>query len=133
VARRSRSILDDLVLLPWWFNLILAVVVYVSCRYWLPSLSFQNPFYKGIAMAIPRLAPVAAGILLFVAAISAFNAWRKGRLLKSQKSVETLRAISWQEFEELVGEAFRRNGYTVTETGGGGADGGVDLVLKKGG
>ena len=32
----------------------------------------------------------------------------------------------------LVGEAFRLNGYSVVETGGGGADGGVDLVLSKG-
>jgi len=33
----------------------------------------------------------------------------------------------------LVGEGFRLQGYQVTETGGGGADGGVDLVLTKGG
>jgi restriction system protein len=33
----------------------------------------------------------------------------------------------------LVGEAFKLQGYQVFETGGGGADGGVDLVLRKGG
>lgn len=33
----------------------------------------------------------------------------------------------------LVGEGFKRRGYGVCETGGGGADGGVDLVLTKGG
>jgi restriction system protein len=32
-----------------------------------------------------------------------------------------------------VGEAYALQGYHVTETGGGGADGGVDLVLTKGG
>ena len=37
----------------------------------------------------------------------------------------------WREFEMLVGEAFRLQGYQVVETGGGGADGGVDLVLRK--
>jgi restriction system protein len=41
--------------------------------------------------------------------------------------------MSWQQFEALVGEAFRRKGYAVTETGGGGADGGIDLSLKKDG
>jgi restriction system protein len=40
--------------------------------------------------------------------------------------------MSWQQFELLVGEAFRLQGYQVGETGGGGADGGVDLVLRKG-
>src|SRR5690606_4794 len=39
----------------------------------------------------------------------------------------------WQEFEMLVGEGFKRRGYGVRENGGGGADGGVDLVLTKGG
>ena len=40
--------------------------------------------------------------------------------------------MSWREFELLVGEAFRLQGYSVTELGGAGADGGVDLVLRKG-
>jgi restriction system protein len=39
--------------------------------------------------------------------------------------------MTWHEFEMLVGEAFRRHGYAVEETGGHGADGGVDLVLSK--
>ncbi|MGV8075322.1 MAG: restriction endonuclease [Syntrophobacteraceae bacterium] len=133
MARRNGSILDDLVLLPWWINVILAVVVYFSFKYWIPTIAFQNPFYKDFAVALHSFAPVAAGVLLFVAAISAFNAWRKGQLLERQKGIGTLRAISWQEFEELVGEAYRRKGYAVTETGGGGADGGVDLFLRKGG
>jgi restriction system protein len=41
--------------------------------------------------------------------------------------------MSWQEFELLVGEGFRQQGYQVIENGGGGADGGIDLVLRKGG
>ena len=48
------------------------------------------------------------------------------------KGIESIRKLSWREFEELVGEAYRRKGYNVTEAGGGGADGGVDLVLKRG-
>ena len=37
--------------------------------------------------------------------------------------------MSWREFEMLVGEAFRVQGYSVVETGGS-ADGGVDVVLS---
>lgn len=40
--------------------------------------------------------------------------------------------MSWREFELLVGEAFRLQGYHVVESGGGGADGGVDLRLRRG-
>jgi restriction system protein len=50
-----------------------------------------------------------------------------------QKGAGVLDGMSWQQFERLVGEAFRLQGYRVMETGGGGADGGVDLVLNKDG
>ncbi len=133
MTRRSKTILDDLVQLPWWANVILAAAVYLSFKYLIPSISFQSPLYKSIARALPGLAPLFGGLILFVAAISAISALRKGKLLERQTGIGTLRTISWQEFEELVGEAYRRKGYMVTETGGGGADGGVDLILKRGG
>ncbi len=133
MKRRGRSIIDELAILPWWINVILAFVIYFLFNYLFPNINFQNPFYKGIAMALPGLAPFAVVILLFIAAVSAYNALRKGDLLDRQMGTATLREIDWKEFEELVGEAFRRKGYSVTETGGGGADGGVDLIIRKGG
>jgi len=42
-------------------------------------------------------------------------------------------SMGWREFERLVGEAFRRSGFTVTGFGGNGRDGGVDLGLMKNG
>ena len=47
------------------------------------------------------------------------------------KASDALDGMSWREFEMLVGEGFRLQGYQVAETGGGGADGGVDLVLTR--
>lgn len=67
-----------------------------------------------------------------VSAISAFNFWRKGELFEWQSGIDTLRKISWKEFEELFGGAYRRKGFMVSETGGGGnADEEVDLILQK--
>ena len=43
----------------------------------------------------------------------------------------TIDGLSWQQFEHLIGEAFRRQGYSITETGGSGPDGGVDIILRK--
>ncbi len=63
------------------------------------------------------------------------DATYKRRALHEQVAASSdrgaLNDMSWQQFESLVGEAFRRKGYVVTETGGGGADGGIDLSLKK--
>lgn len=133
MARRNGSVLEVLAKCPWWISVILAVVVYVSFIYLIPYLVFQNIFFNAFTKLAPSLAPVFTFMLLFAAALSAFNAWRKGQLFNRQKGIETIRNLSWDKFEELVGEAYRRKGYNVTETGGCGADGGVDLVLRKGG
>jgi len=117
----------------WKVNVALAIIVYVSFKYLIPKIEFQNMFFSAFARWAPQLAPVITGLILFVAALSAFHAWRKGKLFNNQKSIETIRKLSWREFEELVGEVYRRKGYNITERGGGGADGGVDLVLRRGG
>lgn len=49
------------------------------------------------------------------------------------RNADALDDMSWREFEQVVGEAYRLQGYRVTEIGGNGPDGGVDLVLAKGG
>jgi restriction system protein len=41
--------------------------------------------------------------------------------------------MGWRDFERLVGEVFRRQGFTVSGFGGQGPDGGVDLGLTKNG
>lgn len=42
-----------------------------------------------------------------------------------------LRALDWFQFEKLIGEIYRRQGYDVERKGGAKADGGVDLVVEK--
>src|SRR5690606_33505963 len=84
-------------------------------------------------LAVPAQYFVPAA-LIFGAIASIFGRLRRKKLFDSVASDEhTLESISWREFELLVGEAFRRKGFTVQETGQGGADGGIDLVLLKDG
>jgi restriction system protein len=53
---------------------------------------------------------------------------------RSRENPKTaIAAMSWRHFEQLVGEAFRLQGFSVLEMGGPGPDGGVDLVLHKDG
>jgi restriction system protein len=120
--RRRSSIADDLVLLPWWVSVALAGIAYVVLPAVLPS-----PVVKGGLVGIVCLG------LLALAAISALRAWKTAHMLERQASIESLRALPWKRFEDLLGEAYRRQGYRVQETPGGGADGGVDLVLRKDG
>ena len=51
----------------------------------------------------------------------------------SKRAVESLGGMPWQEFELLVGEAFRLQGYEAVDGSGGETDRGVDLMLRKDG
>lgn len=134
MSRRQSGLTALLVALPWWVNVILAAIAYVALAYGAPSLNLSNPFLQPIAkIAAPLLALPATLLLLALAVASALAALYRRRLLDRQQDLESLRQTTWQDFERLVGEAYRRQGYRVVETGGGGADGGIDLKLTKNG
>ena len=75
---RRHSTLDDLITLPWWFKLILAATVYVFLKYWLPTIEFHSPAFKGLAATISNMAGIFASVLVFAAVMSALHSWRKG-------------------------------------------------------
>jgi restriction system protein len=147
--KRKQSLFEDLIeiaaMLPWWAGVLLALIAYFVLHHYAtaevaPAMSpgqmgavLANQLGKTYAMFGQYLIPLA---LLISAGISAYG-WHKRAALfadvQEGSSSSVLNRMSWQEFEMLVGEAFRRRGYIVNETGGGGADGGVDLVLKKDG
>ncbi len=70
----------------------------------------------------------------FRAAMAAMYEKRR-RALSGQSAgcdaVAELKAMGWQEFESLIGDAFRLQGFMVAQRGGNGPDGEVDLVLSK--
>jgi restriction system protein len=133
MARRDESILDLLIERPWWVSVLFSFIAFVGLKFVLPSIEFQNMVLNSFAKGLSIAAPFLALILLIPAPISALRSWRKRRRLDSQKGIDSIRTLGWREFEELVGEAYRREGYTVIEHTTAGPDEGIDLVLKKDG
>ncbi len=58
--------------------------------------------------------------------------WQLLKVARANPKV-AIASMSWRDFERLVGETFRRQGFTVTGFGGNAPDGGVDLGLSKNG
>ena len=129
--RRNNDLWDELADSPWWISVVLAAVVYVGIRWGLPSIAGSNIFLRAITQGLQGAAWIFALPFLLVAGFAAWSRYRRRDLLDSQKGLETLRALSWQNFERLVGEAYRRQGYVVEELGGSAPDGGIDLVLHR--
>ena len=141
----AEEVIELVAMMPWWVGCVLAVVFYVMLRR-VASHEVTTSLGPGQAADFATqsiwkaMATVGQYLLPFLclcgAAMSAYGRSKRKKLLSgvvNAKSTEALNAMSWQEFELLVGEGFRQQGYQVTENGGGGADGGIDLVLRKGG
>lgn len=92
-----------------------------------------NPITAGFTKGLAQLAPLAFFLFLLPAPISLIQSQRKRKQLDAQQDINSIRDLSWQRFEELVGEAYRRQGYWVKENDGAGPDGGIDLVISRGG
>ena len=148
MARRKKTgfaedLIDIVAMLPWWVGIALAPVSYVL----LHGVSTQSvvaasqPGQMG-AMLTQTLWKTGANFGQYILPMiclagAAMSAWRRRErkllvadVVQSEAS-DALDGMSWRQFEMLVGEGFRLQGYQVAETGGGGADGGVDLVLTR--
>ncbi|MHC9083783.1 restriction endonuclease [Luteimonas sp. RIT-PG2_3] len=137
MGRGRRGFFDDLARLPWPIIVVVAVLGHVGIRYGIPAwlARQQGPFAQALGVSSDALAPLAWLFLiacLFCAVLSYASARKRRQLLDTRTGLDSLAAIGWRDFERLVGEAFRKQGYTVEETGLGGADGGIDLILRKG-
>jgi len=125
--------------LPWWLNFVLGGVLYFLLHY----LAIKFPIATGIGGNNIGIAIVASfgqyalpAILFVSGVVSLINQSRGEELLRnthSSKTTEVVAKMSWQDFEFLMGQWFKKQGYDVKQAGGAQPDGGVDLELKKNG
>lgn len=147
MGRKKTGLFADLVgiaaVMPWWGGVALAVTAYLvihpfagmdvgtATRVGDMGVVATKQIYKTLAMIGQYLLPAA---FLVGALISVIGRQKRKQLIEDaadSTNPDALNGMSWQEFEMLVGEAYRRQDFNVREMGGGGADGGVDLVLTK--
>jgi restriction system protein len=118
--------------LPFWASILGSAFIYVVFRFLPPFLSGNSMTGKALATVLPTIAPWAATAILAAGLAGvARRRWRRF-LLSRADSVESIRQLDWAGFERVVGEAYRRQGFTVVERGGPQPDGGIDLQLSRG-
>ncbi len=154
MARKKSSVLDDLVdiaaQLPWKVGVGLAVIAYFILHYFATRapLTMSPAELKALGKTVGDSVTHGVGTMLatvfqyivpfafFVGAFISFSRRRRQSELHTQvandPATDALEKMSWREFEGLVAEAFRQQGYRVVERGGDGPDGGVDLELHMG-
>ncbi|CAN7723950.1 restriction endonuclease [Variovorax sp. LjRoot290] len=150
MARRKKNgtaddVIELVAMLPWWAGVGTALVSYVvlhalaapaavvAARPDQLAQMVTSSMWKALAYVGQFLVPL---LCLIGALVSALRRHKRRTLVDgvvAGGAADILEGISWREFEMLVGEGFRLQGYQVLETGGKGADGGVDLRLRKNG
>lgn len=138
MAKRKQSGIEVVASMPWPVGIVLGVLGYVAMRHGIGWYfgSTDNRYLSGMdKLATTDIYAPLGWILLigcWAAAIASFiGRARRRKLLDNQTGIDSLRHMNWRQFEQLAGEAFRRQGYAVEETGLGGADGGIDLILRR--
>ena len=111
----------------------LGVLIFIAMRWGLPVWAGNDNTRQILAKGIAPLAPLALVVFGIFAIGSFWFGNRRRRLVDEQTSLESLRNTTWKDFEFLVAEAYRRRGYQVEYSLNRGADGGVDLVLRRNG
>jgi len=127
--------------LPWQAAIMLGVTGYIAVRYglgWCMS-TFGGPVGQALGSALAddgAYAPIAwllLGACWVAALVSFLDNRRRKHLLGAQNGLSALSAMDWREFEMLIRDTFRNQGYSVREAGLVDTDGGIDLILYKDG
>jgi restriction system protein len=138
MGRTRTNLFTDLAALPWPIGIVSGLLGFCGIRYgiawWVGRAggALGQAFTQHSAVFAP-LAWVVLALCWIAALASWFGRRRRRQLLDTRTGLDSMVILGWRQFELLVGEAFRRQGYAVEETGLGGADGGIDLILRRDG
>lgn len=108
----KRSLFSILSRSPWWLSVVLAAVVFMAVRQFIPD-------FVALAATLPFLV------------IASYAGWRQSRVPDPERVAQmlaTLRSLSWQEFAAVMDAGFRSDGYAVAALKRGAAD----FELRKG-
>ena len=147
MARRKKETAVDALIeavsrMPWWMGVALALLSYMVLHAFAtrppPVMTAPTQISSSITHALVNgLASVGQYLLPLLFSIGALVSFFKRRSAKqlhdsAAQRDDGIANMAWGEFETLVGEFFRRQGYIVMEQGGARPDGGVDVLLQKG-
>ena len=137
------ALFDTLRIAPVWVGPLLAAIVF-SCMRWLipwwltsppesgddPTTSITNSLHSTIGMLSQKFSRLAGVGVLLIWLAAEFFKLRDRKMLDRQTGINSIRELTWFQFEKLLCEAFKRDGYNVQHTGTDGPDGGVDIRIR---
>ena len=94
---------------PWWISMAIAAGIVAVVRLVLPGV----PVAYAVFAALP---------FIVIGFVAAWRQLRRPSTARVAATLESVRAMSWDDFSSAMENAFRRDGYTVNRLAGGAAD-----------
>lgn len=89
------------------------------------------PFTEGITNGLSALAPIVSIVLLIPAPFAFLRSYNLKQRYQLTSTKDDLNELNWIEFEGLLGEYYRQQGYQVKQNLNHQPDGGIDIELTK--
>lgn len=137
--------------MPWWVGIGGAVLILAVRPVWLTWATNGAGMFAPMMVQLSKFAYFAAFVFAIGGIASLVRQWWNGRLLDKQAAFMDINTapsakpvkvapripnatpdLGWREFESVIQEAFRRQGYLAVKTQTG-PDGGYDIALRKDG
>jgi len=140
MKRKDESLFDDIFEtlkgMPFWVGPLVAAIMFLFLRYFvllLIPVAKPGAYDSGtiVRLFFPAFAWIITAMILVAWLWAELHKLFNRRLLDTRSSLSSLGDISWREFENLVSEAYRRQGYVTEVVGNSCGDGGVDIRLTR--
>ena len=131
--RKDLNFIDFLAQIPWWLSVALSITFYIVLKFIVPYFEAQSVLVNEVHVSLgPVLAPIVALAFLSPVTFSLLRFNRKKQFQDFKEEIQSIQDLPWQEFKELVAEAYRDSGYIIPENNVFTSDPSVDLVMRKG-
>lgn len=139
--RRKEKLLDVLIRLPWWAGAGGALLILAIRPLWLAWAESGAGMFAPFMRQFANFFYLVAAVFAVGAVASLIRQWWHGRLLDrraafmdlgNSRKTTSSDNLHWRDFERILQEAFRRQGYLSVESPSG-PDGGYDIALRKDG
>ncbi|MFP4160309.1 MAG: restriction endonuclease [Desulfobacterales bacterium] len=132
MAAYRENLLELLVEAPWWVSVFIAAALFVLLKFILPGVFTGQTFSGALAGGLSQAAWLIAVIVLIPAPVSAYNTWKKNRLLNGDEKSSAMAKLSRRAFAQLVEEVYSNNGYRLEPNADPVDQAEVDMIAETG-